>query len=218
MNKIALLLSGLGYEKGSSVFELPFVLRTLEKRGMIPQPSVPSKSFNEREHLLGAPDIQQELKILFSEKVYTYEELSPQALDGAIVFGGRGAMTVLSNYADKAENAQCNPEFTDFIRALRLRNKPIGSLGYGAIPIVLGLRKIAKPIITCGGDPQVQDVLEHLGAIVVNTTADNVVIDEQNRIYSSHGIIPSTSIYRASQGIEQVIDALVDSILEDKGA
>ncbi|MFP4459228.1 MAG: hypothetical protein ACLFSQ_06555, partial [Candidatus Zixiibacteriota bacterium] len=149
-------------------------------------------------------------------KVFTFEELSPKDLDGAIVLGGRGAMTVLSNYTDKKENAQGNPEFTELIRALKLRNRPIGSLGYGAIPIVFGLKKIAKPILTCGGDPQVQDVLENIGAMIINTTADNVVIDEENKIFSSHGIIPSTSIYRASQGIEQVIDALVDAILDKK--
>ena len=213
MNKIALIVSGVGYETGSSVFEIPFILKTLEKRGMIPQPAVPQDMFNQRGLLISATQIKADIENIFNDKVYNISDIKPKELDGAIIVGGKGNLSVLSDYSLKDENAQPNPELKDLIRGLKVRGKPIGTLGYGCVPLVLSLKNVANPILTCGGDPRVQDHLEKMGTMVINTTADNVVIDEDNAVFSSHGVIPSSSIYRASLGIEQVINAIIDSIL-----
>ncbi len=214
MNKIALVVSGVGYDTGSSVFEIPFVLRSLEKRGMIPQPAVPRDTFNKRGLLIRASAIKKEIEDIFNDKVYLITEIKPKELDGAIIVGGKGNLSVLTDYSLKGENAQPNPELKDLIRGLKVRNKPIGILGYGCVPLVLSMKNVANPILTSGGDPRIQDHLERMGTMVINTTADNVVIDEENKIFSAHGVIPSSSIYRASIGIEQVVNALVDSILD----
>jgi len=216
VNKIAVILSGLGYEKGTSIFEIPFVLRMLEKRGMIPQPAVPSEVFTGGIGFLSKdPSIRKDVEGVFDDKVFTIPELSAKDLDGLIVLGGRGSLTILSDFAKKEENAQVNPQFMEMVRAFTIRKKPIGLLGYATVPVVLSMKKIENsPIVSCGGDPRIQDILESLGAMVINTTADNVVIDEENLLFSSHGIVPASSIYRASLGIEQVVNALVETVLE----
>lgn len=213
MNKVALLLSGLGYEKGTSVFEIPFILRSLEKRGMMPQPVVPSESFQAHGYIGKDLSIQKSLEVMFEERIFTIPELSPKDIDGVIVLGGKGNTSVLTDFHKSEDNARALPQVTEFIRGVSLRKKPIGLFGLAAVPVVFSLKKVAKPILTCGGDSLIQDVLERMESVVVNTTAENVVIDEENLIFSSHGIIPSTSIYRASTGIDLTISALVDAIL-----
>ena len=216
MNRVALILSGLGWEEGSSVFELPFLLSALERRGVIPRPLIPSENIERKNFgkaLLGKGirNLKKELELVLNDDVYTFPELSPKDVDGAIICGGRGALSILTNYEKDDENSIAHPELLTFIRGLIVRHKPIGALGYGAVPLVISFKRAATPILTCGGDARVQAFLEHLGAMVINATADNVVVDEENLIFSTHGIFPQSSIYRASLGITQLVDAMVDA-------
>jgi enhancing lycopene biosynthesis protein 2 len=180
MNKVALLLSGLGYEKGTSVFEIPFILRSLEKRGMMPQPVVPSESFQAHGYIGKDLSIQKSLEVMFEERIFTIPELSPKDIDGVIVLGGKGNTSVLTDF--HTVRGQCKSTASGYrvYQGRESQKKTYRTIWSRCCSCCFLTKKVAKPILTCGGDSLIQDVLERMESVVVNTTAENVVIDEEN--------------------------------------
>jgi enhancing lycopene biosynthesis protein 2 len=210
--KVGIILSGLGYEKGTQILEIPFIYREIERLGsavvnLIPRESAPAagrgKTYIRR-------DIFEECAFFARGETIALEEADPKKLTALIIPGGRGALTVLSDIAESGAEARVLRSAQDLIVGMQLRAKPIGTLGYGGAILMIALkRSVDEPILTLGEDAALTAMLSFLGVAPVNVGPQEVIFDPVNRIFSAAGISLNGSIAKGADGVEKLTEAVV---------
>jgi len=217
--RIGILFSGAGFETGTQFFEIPFIYRELEKLGglavnLIPKDLVPTAG---RGKYTPSRDIFAEcLPILRGESV-AVGEFDPQDIDGLIIPGGRGPITLLSDIAEAGPDARVVRSVQDLIVGMHVRSKPIGSLGYGGALVMISLkRSVEEPIIVMGEDANLVSLLSPLGIAPVKVGPQEVVFDQDNLLFSVSGIAPDSSFSKGADGVERLTVALFELCLKKK--
>lgn len=211
--KIGILFSGLGYETGTQLLEIPFIFREIERAGatsicLIPSELVPRAG---RGKPISRRDLFDECAPLIRGEVIKIDDAVPAQLKGLIIPGGRGPITVLSDIAESGVDARIVRPVLDLIIGMHVRNKPIGSLGYGSALILVALKKSnEEPIVTLGDDAALIASLSALGIAPVNVGPQDVIFDEDNRLFSAAGISPGNSIAKGADGVEELTKSIVE--------
>lgn len=216
---MGVVFSGLGFEEGSSIWDVVFLLRELERCSAKPMPLVPLESVERRipgPRRKAAPvrDFVDEARKVFRGEVFRIGEVDARKLDALIIPGGLGCVKVLSSILRDGTEAQVLAELRDLVAGLFVREKPLGAMGYGAVLLAFILRAKVKPIITVGDDASMVEFVRSFGADVVKVQPTEVVVDEANRILTVQGISPRASLYRASLGIEAFVKELLQCEVE----
>ena len=123
--------------------------------------------------------------------------------------GGKGNITILSSILRDGTEAQVIPELRELVAGVYVREKFIGALGYGAALVAFILKSRIKPIITINDDAQIVEVIKSVGADVMKVQPHEVIFDEENKILTSPGTSPGSSLFRASLGIEVLIKRIL---------
>ncbi len=215
MEKIGLIISGLGYENGSSIWDVCYVLREIERYNAKVYPFVPKESIERsipgsRRKDSPVRDFAVEASLMVRREIYYLADADPFGLDAIVVPGGKGVITVLSSIYRDGTEAQVLPAMRKLIAGMFAREKPIGALGYGAALTAFILKSRIQPIITINDDAQVSEIVKSLGADVMKVQPHEVVFDEENKILSTPGTSPQSSLYRASLGIEVLVQKIFD--------
>ncbi|RKZ35091.1 hypothetical protein DRQ33_00575 [bacterium] len=210
MKNIGLIISGIGYEDGSSIWDIAYILRQLEIANAKPIPLVPRESVERkipglRRKQTPIRDFRQEGQLIVRGEVYYIDEFEHRELDALIIPGGKGPVSVLSSILRDGSEALVLPEIREFVAGIYARKKPLAGIGYGASLIAFILRASVNTIITVGDDTQMIEFLKRIGTDVIKVQPDEVVFDEENNILSTPGTNPNSSLYRASQGIEMLV-------------
>ena len=210
--KVGILLSGLGYDNGTQVLEVPFIYREIEKNGgavvcLIPREMAPSAG---RGRVIARRNLVEECAPIVRGEVVAVENVDPKRFSGLIIPGGRGAITVLSDIAEAGSDARVLRSVQDFIIGMHVRKKPIGTFGYGGALVAIALKRAAdEPIITLGEDAALTASLSSLGIAPVNVGPQDVIFDPDNRLFSAAGICLGSSINKGSDGVERLTQALM---------
>ncbi len=77
-------------------------------------------------------------------------ELKAAELDALLIPGGAGAMTTLSDYADKHELCAVDPDLSKLLRALLPAHRPMGFIGMAALLAARVLGPVSGVRITLG--------------------------------------------------------------------
>ena len=215
MKKIGLVISGIGFENGTSVWDVAYALEEIERCSGKPIPLVPRESIEKRipgSRRKSSPerDFLKEAQHIVRGDVYYMNDVDPRDLDLLLIPGGEGCITVLSSLKRDGMDAQILPELRDLIIGMFVREKQIGTIGYGAALVAFVLRTKIQPIITVGDDAEMVELLKKMGSDIVKVQPHEVVFDPENHILSTPGTSPKSSLYRAALGIEVLITELLE--------
>ncbi|MBN2543512.1 hypothetical protein JXI42_11665 [bacterium] len=217
MKEIAILLSGAGWKDGTNPYEVAFIIRTLEETNKAkPIPCAPDIEYS---LLIDYPTdaVSSETRNVLTEsnrllvgEVKPISGIEPSEVDGLIIPGGNGVIWNLSDFAEKGINTGIHEGVKRLVQGVYLRGKPIGVLGYGGIILVFSLQKVASPILTIGKDTAAAGELEKAGALIIKASSDEIVFDDDNNLFSAHGISIDSSVSKAALGIEQLVNQVVN--------
>jgi enhancing lycopene biosynthesis protein 2 len=220
IKKAGLILSGIGYEEGTSIWDVCFVLRELEKNSikpitLIPHESVERKIPGSRRKSAPLRDFTSEARMVVRGDIAFIDEADPKELDMLIVPGGMGQINVLCSLLRDGAEALILPEVRDLIAGIFARDKKIGAIGYGSALVSFVLKSRIEPIITTADDPVVVELLQKIGADVFKIQPHEVIVDQENRIFSTPGTSPKTNLYRSSLGINVMIEEILKSTFKN---
>ncbi len=214
-NKVAVVLSGCGFQDGSEIHESVCTLLALDQQGA--------------EYACFAPDIEQTKVQDHYKKVETDEkrnvlvesariargdikpltQFDAHQFDAIVFPGGFGAAMNLSSFGAEGADCHINADVVKAIASMHQSNKPIGAL---CIAPVLLARTISNARLTVGHDPDVAQALSQMSATHVAADFDGVVVDTENKLVSTPCYMLDSSIAQIYVGANKLVAELLKLI------
>lgn len=229
MARVGLLLSGCGYADGSEVYEAVLSLLALEKGGAQVQamaPDVPQAQVVN--HYRGAEDRREtafeisggtrnvlvESSRIVRGKIISTREMSAHELDALVIVGGWGAVKNLSTFAVDGIDATVNPDVARLIVEMHGLGKPIGALSAGALLVAVTLKGHTQTPLqaTIGNDPETAAYFAQVGAQHVESTRDDIVVDEANHLVTTPAFMLSQTAAQIEPGVNQVVARVLEMV------
>jgi enhancing lycopene biosynthesis protein 2 len=215
--RIGVVLSGCGHRDGSDVAEALLTLLVIERAGA--------------EALCAAPDVDQPIVVdhlrgregkgprnarseaarLAGQRVMTLGELAVDGLDGLVIPGGEGAIVTLSDYAEKRELCQVQPDVVRLLRGMLQARRPVGLIGLAAILGARVLGPVAGVRLTLGskGTPAAKHAAI-MGADVRPCAAEDVIVDTKSRVSSTPGyLVEGATLPVVARAIDRLVRGVV---------
>jgi enhancing lycopene biosynthesis protein 2 len=206
MKKVAVILSGCGHKDGAEIREAVLSLLYLDKNGAFVQcfaPSIPLSTIN---HLSdaegGTRNVLEEAARIARGDIKDLKELKASDFDALVLPGGYGAAKNLSNLAVKGGEAKAIPEYERVVKEFNTAGKPIGAICISPAVLVAALR---KGRVTIGNDKGTASAIEAMGGQHDDRQANDICIDETNRIISTPAYMYDETISNISEGIEKLV-------------
>jgi enhancing lycopene biosynthesis protein 2 len=215
--RVGVILSGGGRRDGSDVAEVVLALLVIERAGAVAVCAAPDGDQQAVvDHLSGAVagvsrNIRSEAARIAGTPVLPLASLDVGSIDALVIPGGEGAVTVLSNYAEKHELCQVDPEIARLLRGLLSAHRPMGFIGLSALLAARVLGPVAGVRVTLGS--RGTSAAKHaavMGADVRPSTADDVIADQKARVYTTPGFLVEGATLA---GVARAMDRLVRGVV-----
>jgi len=115
----------------------------------------------------------------------------------------------LSDFAFKGPDAIVNNDVIHAIKSTVESKKPIGAL---CISPVLLAKVLGKVDLTIGTDTGTAQAVEKLGANHINTDHGEVVIDDQNKIFTTPCYMLDATILDIARGASNIVKAMLEKM------
>jgi enhancing lycopene biosynthesis protein 2 len=215
--RIGVVLSGCGQRDGSDVAEALLALLVIERAGaeaVVAAPDVEQKEVVD--HLRGRPTRGQrnarlEAARIAGPRVLALGELGVEAIDALVMPGGEGAISTLSDYAEKHELCQVHPDVARLLLGMLQSRRPIGLMGLAALLGARVLGPAAGVRLTLGskGTPAAKHAAI-MGADVRPSTPEDVIVDQKTRVSSTPGFLAEGATLA---GVARAVDRLVRGVV-----
>lgn len=215
MKKIGVLLSGCGVYDGSEIHEAVITLLAIDRVGaeavcMAPdmgQVQVVNHFSGQTEEREGRNVLVEAARIARG-KIVDIATVQIHEIDALVLPGGYGAAKNLSDFATKGAACSVHPEVERLVRAMVDAGKPVA--GICIAPAVLGrILGDRRPRLTIGNDADTAAALAVMGCEHVNCGAEEVVVDEKNKLVSTPAYMLAAGIAEAAVGIDKAIQTLL---------
>jgi enhancing lycopene biosynthesis protein 2 len=217
--RIGVILSGCGQRDGSDVAEAMLALLVIERAGAEAICAAPDgDQAAVFDHLTGKPvrgarNARVEAARIVGQSVRTIGELPAEGIDALVVPGGDGAITTLSDYAEKHELCTVHPDVALILRAMLQGRRPMGFIGLSALLAARVLGPVAGVRVTVG--PKAIPAAKHaaiMGADVRPCAEEDVIIDQKSRVYSTPGFLtPGAHLVGVARAVDRLVRAVVGS-------
>ena len=212
MKKFAVILSGCGVFDGAEIHEATLSLLAIARQGGSYEIFAPDiKQHHVINHLTGE-EMDETRKVLVESariargRIRDLKSFNPEEFDGLLFPGGFGAAKNLSTWAFEAAGAAVLPEVEDAIRGMVELKKPIGALCIS--PVILA-RVLGEVNLTIGDDEGTAEAIESLGAMHVETTHGEVVVDPDFNLVTTPCYMLEATIDQIALGADNVVDAMI---------
>ncbi len=216
--KVAVILSGCGYLDGSEINEAVLTLLEIDR--------------NNAKYSVFAPDIEQvstvnhisKAAVITGEKrnvliesariargnIRSITELDHDEFDALILPGGFGVACNLSNIATKGNDCNILPEINRVVLDFFDAKKPIGAICISPALLAKILSVRSKEIIlTLGNHNQ---LLVDLGIKQIPSAANEIVVDDKNKLVSSPAFMLEARISDIAIGISKLVNKVLSMI------
>ena len=215
--RVGVILSGCGRLDGSDPAETLLALLIIDRAGGRAVCAAPDGDQRRVvDHLAeavtgGSRDARVEATRLVGGPVLPLAALDADAVDALIVPGGEGALTTLSDYADKHELCRVDADVVRILRALLPAHRPMGFVGHAALLAARVLGPIAGVRLTLGskGTPAAKHAAI-MGADVRPCAVDDVIVDQKARVYTTPGFLAEEA---SLAGVARAMDRLVRAVV-----
>ena len=206
MKKVAVILSGCGFQDGSEIHESTLTLLNLSQANIPYQCMAPNinqvkvydyyhKQYKDQE----ARKVLNESGKIARCNILDIADCDPNEYTAAIFPGGAGAATTLSNFAVDFDNYEVQKDILEFAEKLAQQKKPIGFICIAPC-LIPGIYK-KEVRCTIGNDPIVAKQLENLGCQHLECSAKDIVVDDRHKVVT-------TPAYMLAQNINDVYEGL----------
>lgn len=215
--RVAVVLSGCGFQDGSEITEAVSTLQHLSRVGAHYDCFAPDmESIDVTDHIKGTSD-SDEYRYVLNEsaritrgKVGKIADLNVSDFDALIFPGGFGVAKHLSDYYKGSPNWNVLPEVESVINAFHKAKKSMGFICIAPILAARVLGSSANCRLTIGADAKVSKQIESLGAKHSICLVDQTEVDEENLIFSTPAyMFPDSTPFEVYRGIGSLVDAMV---------
>ncbi len=216
MRKVAVILSGCGVFDGAEIHESCAALLALHRAGaeaVVCAPAGPQ--MHVMNHLAGEPAAEESRDILVESariargQIKPLADLDPATVDAVLLPGGFGAAKNLCNFATDGNTCTVHPEVESFLRRAREAGKPLGAMCIAPVVLARVFGADLKLRLTIGNDPATADLVNRMGAEHVDCAADDIVVDEPNRIVTTPAYMLAGDIGEVFDGAAKFVAKLL---------
>ena len=201
--KVAVVLSGCGFQDGSEIHEAVCTLLALDQQGASYQCFAPDMAQARVVNHLTGSEVHDARNVLVESARIARGAIQPLAdfdasrFDALVMPGGFGAALNLSDFAQAGAQCSVQKDMAHAVATMHQAGKPIGALCIA--PVILA-RLLPGAHLTIGKDAETADACRQMGAIHQDTGHGQVAVDRQNRLVT-------TPCY--------MLDARISQIFED---
>lgn len=212
MKKFAVLLSGCGVFDGAEIHEATLSLLAIARQSCSYEIFAPDMQMHHVINHLTGEEMDETRNVLVESariargRIRDLKEFNPASFDGLLLPGGFGAAKNLSTWAFEGADAFVLPEVEKAITGMVALRKPIGALCIS--PVILA-KVLGKVHLTIGDDVSTIEAMETLGAIHVNTTHGEVVVDPDLHIVTTPCYMLDATIDQVADGASNVVQAMI---------
>lgn len=215
MKKIGVLLSGCGVYDGSEIHEAVITLLAIDRAGAEAVCMAPDMDqVQVVNHFSGQTEEREQRNVLVEAariargKIVDIATVQIHEIDALVLPGGYGAAKNLSDFATKGAACSVHPEVERLVKAMVDAGKPVAGIciAPAVLARILGDR---RPRLTIGNDADTAAALAAMGCEHVNCGAEEVVVDEKNKLVSTPAYMLAAGIAEAAAGIDKAIQTLL---------
>lgn len=216
MKKFAVVLAGCGRADGAEITESVTILLSISQQGYEYQCFAPDRpQFCVVDHLTNKVEkaernILHEAARIARGNVKPIEQFRAADYDALVFAGGSGLAKNFCNYAAKGADMTVEPDIARAINEMHEAHKPIGGM---CIAPVLFANLIKGVYITLGSDSTKDaDNARLMGAEHVEAGHGDVVIDEENLVFTTPAFMLQATLADVYDGASNLIEAIADRI------
>ncbi len=215
MKKFAIVLAGSGVFDGAEIHEATLSMYAVKKQGADYDVFAPDMDqFHVVNHLSG-DEMNEKRNVLVEAAriargaIKSLDQFDPGAYDALLFPGGFGAAKNLSTFAFDGPDAKVQPDVEAAILGMHQAGKPIAAL---CIAPVLLTRVLGKGKVTIGQDAATAEGIQKTGGVHQESRHGEVVIDEENRLFTTPCYMLEADIVQVAEGAENIVRAVLKSL------
>ncbi len=215
MKKFAVVLSGCGVFDGSEIHETTLTMYAIKQQGADYQVFAPDIPQHHVINHLTGEEMPEKRNVLVESariargNIKPLEAFDPADFDVLIFPGGFGAAKNLSTFAFQGADLSVNEAVEKAVKSMHQAGKPIAALCIAPVFIAKILGKVE---LTIGQDEETAKAIEQMGAINKNTSHGQVIIDKENKVYTTPCYMLDANIAQIGEGAENIVRALLTDL------
>lgn len=217
MKNVGVVLSGCGVFDGAEIHEAVLTLLYLDNMGANVQCFAPDMDQlhvvnHYTQQVAGGEkrNVLVESARIARGKIKPLSEIDLDGLDAIIFPGGFGAAKNLCSFAVEGANCSANPEAAKVIQEAHAKGKVIGAICISPVLVARSFKDTdIKPRVTIGTDKDVSGAICSFNADAVSAEADEVIVDEKNKIVTTPAYMLGKSISEVARGIEKLVSEVI---------
>lgn len=213
VKRVAVVLSGCGFQDGSEIHESVLTLLALDQQGaeyscFAPDINQTKVQNHYQQQIMDEPrNVLVESARIARGDIQSLAQFDGNNFDAIIFPGGFGAASNLSSFATDGPDCQINSDVEQAIRSMHGAGKVIGAL---CIAPVLLAKLLPGAELTIGQDEGVANAIIKMGASHSETSHGEIVIDEINNLVTTPCYMLDASISDIYVGATKLVIAVID--------
>ncbi|MFO7874797.1 MAG: isoprenoid biosynthesis glyoxalase ElbB [Bacteroidales bacterium] len=215
MTKFAVVLAGNGAYDGSEIHEATLSMYAIRKQGAAYDVFAPDmEQHHVLNHLNGEEmnekrNVMVEAARLARGKIRSLDQFNAADYDAILFPGGFGVAKNLFTFAFDGPDAKVRPDVEKVIRDMHRARKPIAAL---CIAPVLIAKVLGNVKVTIGHDDGTAGAVEQMGGTHKKTGHGEVVVDEDNKIFTTPCYMLDADISQIGAGAENVVKEVLNHL------
>ncbi|MBJ95727.1 MAG: isoprenoid biosynthesis protein ElbB [Rickettsiales bacterium] len=212
-SKVLVLLSGCGVFDGAEIHESVLTLLSLSRCGASWTIAAPDKDqAHVIDHHLGQPteekrNVRSEAARIARGPVLDLNEVDCNEFDAIFLPGGFGAAKNLNTFAFDGAKCSIDEQVERVLKDFHSAHKPIGAV---CIAPTVVARALGLGTMTIGSNAETAAALEAMGATHQECSADEIVVDEANRLVTAPAYMCEAPLHEIATGIDKAVRKLVE--------
>jgi|TARA_B110000116_G_scaffold121059_1_gene104999 enhancing lycopene biosynthesis protein 2 len=220
MNKIGVVLSGSGHQDGSEIHEAVFTLLALSKTDVEVIIMAPDMDqFHVINHLNGKEETSESRNILVESariargNIVDVASVSGSQLDALIFPGGTGMAKNIFDYHMAGINCTVISDVQRLVVEILEAGKPLGAICIAPVMVAKILEYLGRTgTVTGGCNIEINNDIKAMGINTIEVGAEEIVIDEENKIVTTPAYVEAQSMSEAFTGIEKLVNKVLEMI------
>jgi enhancing lycopene biosynthesis protein 2 len=170
-------------------------------------------------HLNGEEEISESRNILVESariargEVVDVATISGQQLDALIFPGGTGMAKNIFDYSMAGINCTIIPDVQRLVVEVLEANKPLGAICIAPVMVAKILEYLGRTgTVTGGFNDNINNDIKAMGINTIEVGAEDIVVDEENKIVTTPAYVEAKSMSEAFIGIEKLVNKVLELI------
>jgi enhancing lycopene biosynthesis protein 2 len=210
--RIAVVLSGCGFQDGSEIHEGTSILIHLSRNDAEAVCFAPNVSVPVYDHAKDEESSKETRNALVESarisrgQIRDLEELNVEEFDAVVFPGGYGVAKTLSTFAKEGTNCSVRGDVEDAVKDFSEHKKPIGMC---CIAPVLAAKLLPGVEVTIGNNKDVATAISTWGSKNVEKAVNDIHVDENRKVVTTPAYMYDAHPHEVFEGIGKMIDKVI---------